>query len=379
MVRKPSPIVNKVLHSLWSRLPALFVLLLFVVIISMCSTINKKKAVLEEEKRTAVQAARPAINVVVLKLAPITLLDRINLPAETEPLSTLELKAEVSGKVTSIRLHEGSRVSKGDIIAHIDDRNYEAALSAAEAAFDLARKQHERQDALYAQSIIAESTIDATGANLEAMRAALTLAELNLERTTITAPGPGIIDRLDAEIGMLLAPGSVVAKIININPVIATVGIPESDVGAIRKVKSFPVSFKTLGKTYTGKTRFLSRAPENMAHMYKLELEIPNPTGEILPGMFARVDLIKREIKDALAVPLYAVITRGEAQFVFIEKDGKVIKRSVLTGVLDGWMLEITDGLMPGDNVIVVGHRSVGEQQDVNVISIVTDAQELTR
>ena len=85
-----------------------------------------------------------------------------------------------------------------------------------------------------------------------------------------------------------------------------------------------------------------------------------------------------KTMRTALSVIISMVILLG-CTTVETRKDGKVIKQPVTTGVLDGWMLEVTDGLIPGDRVIVVGHRSVGEEQYVNVIRTVTDARELTR
>ena len=128
-----------------------------------------------------------------------------------------------------------------------------------------------------------------------------------------------------------------------------------------------------------GRRHFLSRSPETFARLYKLELSVPNPGGRILPGMFARVDVVKDIRTGAIAVPLYAVITRREAKFVFVEHEGKARIRPVKTGVLEGWMLEITEGLSPGEKVIVVGHRSVDEGQDVKVIRTAQSPGDLLR
>ena len=111
--------------------------------------------------------------------------------------------------------------------------------------------------------------------------------------------------------------------------------------------------------------------------MYDLELEIPNPNGDILPGMFASVELIRKAYNRALIVPLYAVINQGEEQFVYIENSGTAKKVQVEVGLLVDWQVHITSGLKPNDNVIVVGHRLLSEGQAVEVIKNVSDVQEI--
>jgi membrane fusion protein (multidrug efflux system) len=78
-----------------------------------------------------------------------------------------------------------------------------------------------------------------------------------------------------------------------------------------------------------------------------------------------------------MLVPLYSVITRGDKQFVFTEKDGRASVRLVETGILEGWRMQVSKGLAKGDHVIVVGHRSVDEGQEVNVVRIVSDPEDL--
>ncbi len=147
---------------------------------------------------------------------------------------------------------------------------------------------------------------------------------------------------------------------------------------AVRGLERFDVTFDALDdRKVTGRKYFLSQSPDSFAHLYKLQVELKNPEGDILPGMFARVHIVKREVEDSLSVPLYAVITRNDSSFVVVEKDNRASVRMVETGILEGWKVQITRGLSPGERVIIVGHRSVAEGQEVNVVRSVDDAEEL--
>jgi membrane fusion protein (multidrug efflux system) len=110
-----------------------------------------------------------------------------------------------------------------------------------------------------------------------------------------------------------------------------------------------------------------------------MELVVDNPDGRILPGMFARVEIVKKRFEDAFAVPLYAVISQNDENFVYLEKNDKAEKRPVELGILEGWMIQVKAGLNVGDNVIIVGHRQVDEGQTVKVIKNVTDPAEILK
>ena len=95
-----------------------------------------------------------------------------------------------------------------------------------------------------------------------------------------------------------------------------------------RESNEAEVIIEALGnRKVKGKKIFLSRQPRTLARLYDLELMVPNPDGRILPGMFGKVELIKKVFDKALAVPLYAVITHGDESFVYVEKDGKAERR----------------------------------------------------
>jgi membrane fusion protein (multidrug efflux system) len=169
-----------------------------------------------------------------------------------------------------------------------------------------------------------------------------------------------------------------IAEILKINRLKAVIGIPESDVNAVRKLDTVTIIIQALGnKKFTAKKHFLSSAPETIARLYNLELELDNSKGMILPGMFVRAAIIKENIDDAIVIPFYTVISRNNEQFVYIEQDGVAIKRNVQLGIMEKWMVEVKDGLKAGDNLLVEGHRDVENNQKIKVVKAVTDPGEL--
>ncbi|HDH11929.1 MAG TPA: efflux RND transporter periplasmic adaptor subunit [Nitrospirae bacterium] len=369
---------DKLFRRIWGMLPSLFLILLIVIIAALFADIKSESERIKAEKLASLHKERPPVNVVVLDMTPLPIRDRLDLPAQVEPWVELKVLAEVPGKVLRLPASEGDHVGKGDLIALLDTRDYENNLASVRAEYGLAQINLSRAKNLFRENLITKARLDDNNVSVETLGAALRNAELRLERCSIKSPIAGIINRLDAKEGLYLNVQDPVAVILDISRVKVSVGIPESDVDDIRRLRDFEIIISALDdRTVKGRKYFLSRSPESLAHLYKLEIEVMNPGGEILPGMFARVDIVKREVKNSMSVPLYSVITRGNGQFVFIEKAGKARARMVETGIIEGWRIQVTKGLARGDHVIVVGHRSVDEGQEVNVVRSVSNPEGL--
>ena len=375
------PLAHRLLKFAWKRLPALAVVAMIGLILVMTGAVRQKAERVALEQATAAKAAAPRVGVVTLTLEPRTVRDRITLPAEIEAWESLDVKAEVSGTVQEVLAPEGTHVEAGQTIVRMDSSDYANSLASARAAHDLASKQLERTRNLFKQEIAPRSELDRAEAALDQARAALDMAELNMARTEVRSPIAGVVDRLDARLGRYVAAKDPVARVLQMDRVKAVVGIPESDVEAVRTVLEVALTIEALGgETVFARKHFMARSPGNLARLYRLELEVPNPRGRILPGMFARAAIIKSVAPGSVSVPLYAVVTRGAGKhFVFVVDGDVARRREVSTGILEGWSIQITSGLAPGDRVIVVGQRSVADGQAVDVIENVSDPASLLR
>jgi len=340
--------------------------------------IKKQSAQIAAGKAAAISQEKPAVNVVTLTLSSASIQDRINLPGNIEPWTDLKLLARTNGTVTEVLVSEGDTIQKGDIIARIEEDDYRINLDRARAAYNLAKVDFKRDKSIHTKGMIPTADLDAKKTRVQTTKADFENAKLQFSRCTITAPMDGIIQRLDAKVGLLLSVADPIAEILKINRLKAVIGIPESDVNAVRKLDTVTIIIQALGnKKFTAKKHFLSSAPETIARLYNLELELDNSKGMILPGMFVRAAIIKENIDDAIVIPFYTVISRNNEQFVYIEQDGVAIKRNVQLGIMEKWMVEVKDGLKVGDNLLVEGHRDVENNQKIKVVKAVTDPGEL--
>lgn len=367
-------------RSLNRFLPLLVLLLLILVALGLAARVKDEQSRLIEEKSSGTALERPPVNVVVQEMVPTLLRDRLSLPGIVEPWERLGILAEVKGIVEEVLVEEGDHVKQGDVIARINTNDYENTIHSIKAAYNLAVTNLNRLTGLRDQEIIAQSEFDIIRAEVQSLEADLAIAELQLQRCYIRSAISGVVNELPAKRGLYLAVGDPVATILDIERVKVTVGIPESDVDAVRKIERFEVAIEALdNRKITARKYFLAIAPESQAQVYRLELEVANGVGDILPGMFARIEIIKQEFPDALAIPLYAVISRDDKHYAYLEENNVAKLQEVRLGILDGWQIQVTEGLAAGKRVIVVGQRSVDEGQKLNVVKTITSPEEIVR
>lgn len=375
----PETVRGKFVYFIWNNLPRFVLLLMFALIFVLYLAIGEQSKTIAAKKESEIKAEKPPINAVTLQLKPTTITDRINLPGAIEPWTRLKLMAKISGTIEEVLVSEGSHVKKGDVLARIEDLDYTIAVERAKAAYNLARSDFERDREIHKKGVIPTATLDINRTKMETTKADYDNAQLMLSRTVVTSPMDGVIRRLDAKIGLQLSIGDPIAEILETDRVKAIIGIPESDVSAVRKLDTVHLTIQALGdKEVDAKKHFLSPAPETTARLYNMELAIDNPEGEILTGMFVRADIIKKQIENSIAIPFYSVISRNNEQYVYLEKDGVAVRKDVSIGIMENWMVEVVEGLSSGDHLIVEGHRDVEDGQKIKVIKTLTDSREMT-
>ena len=286
--------------------------------------------------------------------------------------------AKLNGTINEVLVREGDRVKKDDILARIEDDDFRIALERAEAAYNLSKAEYGRDKSMYDKGVSPIATLDSARTAMQKARADYENAKLLLSRTAgHLAHGRhylphGCQDRPASAVGDPLA------EILQIDRMKGVIGIPESDVTAVRRLDNVELTIQALGdKILLGRKYFLSPSPLTTARLYNLELAIRNDAGEVLDGMFVRADIVKKQVENTLAVPFYSVISRNDEQYVFIEQDGLARKRKVKLGIMEKWMVQITAGLLPGDKILVEGHRDVEDNQKVTVIKTLTSPAEL--
>ena len=364
----------------------ILVLIIIAIVFPLSNKIKNKKQALILSQSEDQLTAKALTNIITFAPELSRLTEKISFPGIVKPWISLKVLAEIRGKIVEKAVEKGQYVNKGDVLAIIDNTDYQNTYDASQAAYETAQATEKRLRNLMKNNFSTRSQFDEAIAQLKIRKSELDNAQIQLDRCFILSPMRGVVDDIFVERGTFLNSGDPVALILQIDNLKVVVGIPESDVNAVRKLQNFSISFDALNdKICTGEYHYLHKTTSSMARLYDLEIKVENPDREILPDMFARVNIIKTDIPGGLAVPTYSLVTVNNKAGLYvetglyIEKDGFVHFREVKQGFSNQWKTQITEGLEPGENVVVVGHRLIEDGEKVNVSKSINKIEELSQ
>lgn len=320
-------------------------------------------------------AAMQPTEVEVIMISPGAVTLTQDLPGRLEAWRTAQVRARVEGIVEKRLFVEGSDVKEGATLFQIDSRTYAAARNAAKADVEAARLVVERYKPLVEIKAISQQEFDTAEARYKQAQAGLARAELDMENTRVPAPISGRIGRALVTEGALVGRGEAtqLATIEQIDPIYVNFTQPGSELlrlraavksGKLKRVASTRIDLLLEdGSAYPlpGTILFSNLAVDPTTGAVSVRAQFPNPTRELLPGMFVRVRFPSAVADNAIRVPQRAVQGGPQGQFVMlVTPDGKAVPQPVKTGGMTGSDFIITDGLKGGEQVIVNGRARPG-------------------
>ncbi|HVI82498.1 MAG TPA: efflux RND transporter periplasmic adaptor subunit [Chthoniobacterales bacterium] len=281
---------------------------------------------------------------------------------------TVQVQAQVSGKILQRHFQDGAEVKKGDLLFTIDPAPFQAALDQAKAQAALDQVTLKRQADLRAKGVNAPQDYDTAVANAQKSQAAAEAAQVNLDYCYIKSPINGRIGLRNVDIGNLVGPSSsALVTIQGLDPIYTDFTVAETDLALVRKYLGGPnVKVQTYSPDAkiaprTGDLYFIDNAVQPGSGTVKARAVTPNPDRALWPSEFVRVRFILDTIKDARLVPAQAVQISQSGPFVFILKpDNTVDLRPVKPGQRqDGDMTVIEGGVEPDETVVVTGQLAL--------------------
>jgi membrane fusion protein (multidrug efflux system) len=335
----------------------------------------------------APQPTEPDVSIVTIKPQARSIVRE--LPGRIAPIRVADVRPRVSGIIVERLFRQGSEVKEGDPLYRIDQRPFEVDVQANQAALAKAQATHERavQQAhriaflareKAAPEIENEKAIAAekeSAADVEARKADLARAKLNLDYSTIRAPIDGIVGAAQLSEGALVVQNdtTTLATIQQIDPVYADFTEPVSELIRLRRAfeagdleRIAPDAIKVRlvlddGTLYPipGKLLFSEAKVEANTGQVTLRGEFPNPKRELLPGMYVRVRIEQGIDSDAIAIPQQAVQRNsgGSSEVFIVKDDNRVAPQPVRTGAVQDGQWLVTEGLKAGDRVVVEGFQ----------------------
>ena len=351
----------------------------------------------------------------LVPVAPVALVERgqlanqLQVAGEFLPYQEVELHAKVAGYIKRINVDIGDRVKTGQVLATLDVPELEAQVQGATAGVRQTREQITRAksevqsaqanyDALHAESqrlqqaakaqpgLIAQQELDdatakdqAAAAQVDAAKSGLSATEQQLgvsqadqqryaslaDYSRITAPFSGVVTWRYADTGALIQAGTSnagsmpVVKLAQIDVLRLRLPVPESLAPFVHVGDTAQIEVQALNKTFSGTVTRDTAALDPSTRTMQVEIDVPNPKGQLQPGMYAQVTLDIQRAGDALVVPIQAVDQSGSQHAVMlVDNSNHVQRRSVQVGISTANRTEILSGLQAGDKIIATNLSS---------------------
>ena len=298
---------------------------------------------------------------------PVAMQDRIRATGTLRADESVDLAAEVSGRVTSIRFQEGSRVTRGQLLLTINDSELRAQRERIRYRIELAETREQRQRSLLEIGGVSQDEYDGVLGELNVLRADLALAEAQLARMQVHAPFSGVIGLRYVSEGAYVSPQTRIASLQALSPMKLEFSVPERYSGRVRNGDAVTFTVAGSPQTFRGEVYAVEPRVSEETRTLLIRARVPNPDGVLMPGAFADLELIVEEIDNALPVPSFAIVPELAGRTLWVLEDGRARQRSVETGLRTGDSVQITSGLAAGDTVLVSGLQMVRPGQTVRV------------
>jgi membrane fusion protein (multidrug efflux system) len=292
------------------------------------------------------------------------------------------VSSEVDGIVRQIKVNEGSPVNKGTLLLEINEIDYildwkrsEAALKQAQANFANAKAEYKRKDTLYKEELITRQQFDdittklaLAEADVDRAKSTLASSKEKLARTKVYSPLNGAVKEKKISVGDYVRNGTPLLNLIKIDQLKLNFTISEKDVAGLKKGQEVVFSVDAFpSKQFKGRVSLLYPNVEERTRTLQAEAVVPNSNRLLKAGYFARIQIFTQKARNAVVVPITALLYDSSTIRIFVVEGNKARERVVKTGGKYGEYVEIVEGLKEKEVVVVVGQNNLSEGVKVNV------------
>lgn len=300
---------------------------------------------------------------------------RGNISAYYSNTATLEAEQEatvvskVRGIIEELYVEEGDFVQAGQVIAKIEDEQYQIEADRAKADLDRLYNEFQRNQELFERELIATEAFQNSQYEYESQKATYDLAALNLEHTSVRSPISGVISHRFVKAGNMIGTDQQMYLVTDFTPLQAILHIPEHEMAKIRKDQRAELRVDALpNETFVGYVERISPVVDSETGTFKVTIYVDETKNILRPGMFGRVKIVYDTRENTRMIPKSAVISEDLAESVYVIKDSLAFKKEIQTGYTNGSNVEIINGLEDGEMVVTIGQGSLQDSSKVSII-----------
>lgn len=355
---------------------SIVVLLLGIVFFPKYKSLFNKGETQTASAPTPTQQNRRQLNVNAMVLQPQKLTDVFRTKGQLLPDEEVDLSFEASGKITNIYFKEGTFVKKGTLLAKVNDQPLLAELKKLEAQIPLAQERVNRQRTLLDKDAISQEAYQAVTTDMDKLMADIELVKARIQQTELRAPFDGIIGLRWVSEGAFASTGTVVARLTKISPLKIEFSVNERHANNIRPGTRIGFVVEGDETIYTANVYAIETTLDEKTLSLKARALYENPGGRLKPGRSASIEIVLREINNAIVVPSISTIAEMGRDLAFVYQNGKAHQVEIRKGLRTASSVQITHGLQAGDTLLTTGVMQLRDGLNVTISNFVENEAE---
>ncbi|MBL0342336.1 MAG: efflux RND transporter periplasmic adaptor subunit [Bacteroidetes bacterium] len=293
----------------------------------------------------------------------------VDIQAKVDGDESVTVSPRTQGIVTSILVKEGDRVTKGQVLASLDDQIARQTYAEVQTQYDFANNIYMKQKNLWDQKIGSEVQFLTAKNNKESLEKRLAAVNEQLDLTRVKSPVNGTVDNVAIKIGQAVMPGMPVMSVVNLTNLKVKGEVGESYAGKIKKGDEVILFFPDLNKEIVSKVSFSSKAINTLNRTFNVEVVLNNVVEDLKPNMVVVMKIVDYKNDQALVLPIDLLQRSAEGYFAMIAVDqgNKLVAKrtAVTTGQMYGGQAEIVSGISGTDQIVITGYRDLNEGEEI--------------
>ena len=314
--------------------------------------------------------ARGPLEVQGFVVEPRSVSENVEVPGTLLPAEETQIRSELNGRVVQLNIQEGSIVPKGTLLVKLFDQDLKAQLNKLNVQLKIAEKTVERQKELLDIKGISQQDYDLSALTADNLRADIESVKIQISKTEIRAPYEGQIGLRNVSLGSYLGPAEIITTLRDVAQLKLEFSVPEKYAKSI--AKGHKVKFRVDGGTMVHDADVIATEGnvDPTTRTLRIRALVKEKSKELVPGVFARVNLQMGQDSEALMIPTQAVIPQARNKQVIVLRGDTVIFKIVETGIRDSAYVQVISGLTAGDTVITTGLMALRPSIKVRVTDV---------
>ena len=323
-----------------------------------------KIAKLEEEIGTKQEEI--VKQVAVLEVETSTFKNFIQIQGKVDAEENLQVSPQVPGVLTQVFVNIGQNVSKGQVLAQIDDAVLKQNIAQVQTQLDLANNLFKRQKNLWDQKIGTEVQYLNAKTQKESLERQISVIRQQASMYKIKSPISGTIDQMDYKIGQAVQPGAPGIRVVNANNLKAKALVSETYAGRINQGDEVLVIITDASDSVKTKISFAAKIIDPMSRSFSVEVKLPSKK-TYRPNMLAILKIVDYVKENAIVIPIKAIQKSESGDYLMLDENGRAKKVAITIGNIYNGNAEVLTGIKKGDKVIMTGLNGLNEGDAVKL------------